>query len=99
MAYIVTTSKENESTKNEQLVQKEYKNCPKNLRQCLLDLGESINKALDMWKSLDKSTASLLLGNFGIGMGVHPSRLQIKKNIDAKVWHLLYKYEIGLIFI
>ena len=29
MAYIVTTSKENESTKNEQLVQKEYKNCPK----------------------------------------------------------------------
>ena len=39
MAYIVTTSKENESTKNEQLVQKEYKNCPKNLRQYLLDLG------------------------------------------------------------
>ena len=90
MAYIVTTSKENESTKNEQLVQKEYKNCPKNLRQCLLDLGESINKAL-CGQSHDTSTVSLLLGNFGIGIGVYPSILQIKKKIDAKVCHLPYK--------
>ena len=40
---------------------------------------------------LEKSSASLLLSNFGIGIGVHPSSLQIKKKIDAKVCHLPYR--------
>ena len=42
-------------------------------------------------QSHEKSIGSLLLGNFGIGIGVHPSILQIKKKIDAKLCHLPYR--------
>ena len=57
----------------------------------LIVWGVQRNIAALCGQSHEKSIASLLLGNFGIGIGVHPSTLQIKKKIDAKVCHLPYR--------